>query len=104
MNPLFQNTSIDWCNTRSTSNSLGLLIHLLYQLLTTKSTTLSLVKLILPAFQHIPIKDIKPLHIVDFLGKLEKENSRGDKKSGGLSSGTIEIDHRSQKLKNPFGK
>ncbi len=55
---------------------------------------------ILPAFQHLPIKDIKPLHIVDFLDKLEMNNSRGDKKSGGLASGTIEINHRI--LKNIF--
>lgn len=55
---------------------------------------------ILPAFRHIPIKDIKPLHIVDYLDKLEKENSRGDNKSGGLSSGSIQINHRI--LKNIF--
>jgi integrase len=55
---------------------------------------------ILPAFQHIPLMDIKPLHIVDFLDKLENENSRGDKKSGGLASGTIQINHRI--LKNIF--
>ncbi|MGG3455163.1 tyrosine-type recombinase/integrase [Paenibacillus rhizolycopersici] len=72
--------------------------HLAFKTLYTYRSNLK--NRILPAFQHMSIKDIKPLHIVDFLDKLEKENSRGDKKSGGLSSGTIEIDHRI--LKNIF--
>lgn len=49
---------------------------------------------ILPYFQHLRLEEIKPLHIVNFLDQLEREGSRGDKKSGGLTSGTIEIHHR----------
>ncbi|HZG78041.1 MAG TPA: hypothetical protein VEZ72_19470 [Paenibacillus sp.] len=31
---------------------------------------------IIPAFRHIAIKDIKPLHIIDFLSKLDSDNSK----------------------------
>lgn len=57
---------------------------------------------ILPAFGHLKLEDIKPLHIVDFLEKkLGQEGGRGNKKkNGGLSSGTIQINHRI--LKNIF--
>ncbi|MFC5530996.1 site-specific integrase [Cohnella yongneupensis] len=72
--------------------------HLAFKTLYTCRTNLKI--RILPAFQHIPIKDIKPLHVVDYLDKLEKNNSRRDKKSGGLSSGSIQINHRI--LKNIF--
>lgn len=57
---------------------------------------------ILPAFQNLRLEDIKPLHIIDFLSKLEKEGTRGDKKSGALASGTIQIQHRI--LKNIFNR
>ncbi|MEC0243267.1 hypothetical protein P4H66_25975 [Paenibacillus dokdonensis] len=46
------------------------------------------------------IEDIKPLHIVDFLEKLTREGGRGDKKSGDLSSGSVQLVHRV--LKNIF--
>ncbi|MGF7050668.1 integrase [Paenibacillus sp. DS2015] len=48
------------------------------------------------------LEDIKPLHIVDFLSELEKDGSRGDRKSGGLASGTIHLQHRI--LKNIFNR
>lgn len=57
---------------------------------------------ILPTFRNLRLENIKPLHIVDFLSNLEKEGSRGDKKSGGLASGTIQIQHRI--LKNIFNR
>lgn len=57
---------------------------------------------ILPHFQDLRLEDVKPLHILNFLGTLEKEGSRGDKKSGGLASGTIQIHHRI--LKNIFSR
>ncbi|MGE7057176.1 tyrosine-type recombinase/integrase, partial [Paenibacillus glucanolyticus] len=66
--------------------------HLGYKTLYTYESNLKI--RILPAFQYMHLEDIKPLHIVNFLDKLEKEGSRGDKKSGGLASGTIEINHR----------
>jgi integrase len=66
--------------------------HLGYKTLYTYESNLK--NRILPAFRHMRLEDIKPLHIVDFLDKLEKEGSRRDKKSGGLASGTIEIQHR----------
>ncbi|MGY5341729.1 tyrosine-type recombinase/integrase [Paenibacillus glucanolyticus] len=59
-------------------------------------------KRILPTFGHMKLEDIKPLHIVDFLESLEKDGGRGDNKSGGLSSGTIQINHRV--LKNIFSR
>lgn len=49
---------------------------------------------ILPTFGHMRLDEIKPLHIVNYLQSLEKHGSRGDGKKGGLSAGTIEIDHR----------
>lgn len=49
---------------------------------------------ILPYFQHLRLEEIKPLHILNYLNQLEKAGSRGDKKAGGLASGTIEIQHR----------
>ncbi|MFC4808790.1 tyrosine-type recombinase/integrase [Paenibacillus sp. GCM10023250] len=66
--------------------------HLGYKTLYTYESNLKI--RILPAFQHMQLEDIKPLHIINFLDKLEKEGSRGDKKNGGLASGTIEINHR----------
>ncbi|WP_239551427.1 N-terminal phage integrase SAM-like domain-containing protein [Paenibacillus elgii] len=38
---------------------------------------------ILSYFQHLRLDEIKPLHIVNFLDQLEKEGSRGDKKTEG---------------------
>ncbi|MGN7169300.1 site-specific integrase [Paenibacillus cellulositrophicus] len=59
-------------------------------------------KRILPTFGHMKLEDIKPLHIVDFLEGLSKDGGRGDTKTGGLSSGTIQINHRI--LKNIFSR
>lgn len=59
-------------------------------------------KRILPTFGHMKLEDIKPLHIVDFLEALGQDGGRGDNKSGGLSSGTIQINHRV--LKNIFSR
>lgn len=72
--------------------------HLAFKTLTGYKSNLK--NRILPTFRHMPLKDIKPLHIVDFLGKLEMNKSRGDKKDGGLASGTIQYNHRI--LKNIF--
>lgn len=55
---------------------------------------------ILPTFGDLKLDTIKPLHIVDFLEKLGKDGGRGDNKGGGLSSGTIQMNHRI--LKNIF--
>ncbi|TBL68192.1 tyrosine-type recombinase/integrase [Paenibacillus thalictri] len=57
---------------------------------------------ILPAFGNLQLDQIKPLHIVDFLGLLGKDGSRKDKKAGALSSGTIQMNHRV--LKNIFSR
>ncbi|WP_058302862.1 site-specific integrase [Gorillibacterium timonense] len=59
-------------------------------------------KRILPTFGHMKLEDIKPLHIVDFLEKLGQDGGRGDRKSGGLASGTIQMNHRI--LKNIFSR
>ncbi|WP_442603608.1 site-specific integrase [Paenibacillus sp. KN14-4R] len=74
--------------------------HLGYKTLYTYGSNLK--NQILPYFQHLRLEDIKPLHILNFLDTLEKESSRGDKKSGGLASGTIQIQHRI--LKNIFSR
>lgn len=55
---------------------------------------------ILPAFGHLRIDQIKPLHIVSFLESLSKDGARLGFRKGNLSSGTIEINHRV--LKNIF--
>lgn len=55
---------------------------------------------ILPTFRHMKVDEIKTLHIVDFLEKLSHDGGRGDKKTGSLSSGSIEMAHRI--LKNIF--
>nr|WP_241752030.1 tyrosine-type recombinase/integrase [Paenibacillus alvei] len=57
---------------------------------------------ILPYFRHLKLDEIKPLHIVDFLDKLEKDGSRRDRKSGKLASATIGIQYRI--LKNIFNR
>ncbi|MNC26213.1 Transposase [compost metagenome] len=57
---------------------------------------------ILPTFGHMKLEDVKPLHIVDFLESLSQDGGRGDKKSGGLASGTVQINHRV--LKNIFSR
>jgi integrase len=59
-------------------------------------------KRIVPTFGHMKLEDIKPLHILDFLESLSQDGGRGDKKTGGLSSGTIQINHRV--LKNIFAR
>ncbi|MGO4548107.1 tyrosine recombinase XerC [Paenibacillus sp. 2TAB23] len=66
--------------------------HLAYKTLYTFESNLK--TRILPYFQHLKLEDIKPLHILAFLDNLEKEGSREDRKSGGLASGTIQIQHR----------
>lgn len=55
---------------------------------------------ILPVFGHMKLEDIKPLHIVDFIEKLNRDGGRMDNKSGGLSSGSVQMAHRI--LKNIF--
>lgn len=62
----------------------------------------SLKNRILPAFGHLRLDEIKPLHILDYLQSLEQDGSRKDGKSGGLSSGTIQYDHKI--LKNIFSR
>ncbi|GIP60579.1 site-specific integrase [Paenibacillus woosongensis] len=57
-------------------------------------------KRIIPTFSHMKLEDIKPIHIVDFLESLSQDGSRGDNKSGSLSSGTVQMNHRI--LKNIF--
>lgn len=49
---------------------------------------------ILPALGHLKLDETKPLHIVDYLQSLEQDGGRKDGKVGGLSSGTIQYDHR----------
>jgi integrase len=49
---------------------------------------------ILPAFGHLRLDQIKPVHIINFLDNLSETGIRKDKKEGGLSSGTIEYHHR----------
>ncbi|RNB70759.1 MULTISPECIES: site-specific integrase [Brevibacillus] len=57
---------------------------------------------IIPEFGHMRLDQIKPLHIVTFIKKLEEEGSRKDGKEGKLSSGMIEYIHRV--LKNIFNR
>ncbi|MNW41398.1 Transposase [compost metagenome] len=59
-------------------------------------------KRLIPTFGHMKLEDIKPLHIVNFLETLSQDGGRGDKKKGGLASGTIQINHRI--LKNIFSR
>ncbi|MEV2910185.1 tyrosine-type recombinase/integrase [Paenibacillus larvae] len=66
--------------------------HLAYRTLYTYEQNLK--NRILPAFGHLHLEDIKPLHIVDYMRSLEKNGGRSDSKDGGLSTATIEIDHR----------
>jgi len=49
---------------------------------------------ILPAFGHVRIDQIKPLHIVTFLHNLEKPGARKDGRGAMLASGTIEYIYR----------
>src|SRR5690606_25326695 len=55
---------------------------------------------ILPHFGHMKIDEITPLHIVDFLDKLNQQGSNKKDKTKTLSSGSIQIAHRI--LKNIF--
>lgn len=49
---------------------------------------------ILPAFGHMRLDEIKPIHIVSFLDELEKGSSRKDGKEGSLSPSTILYHYR----------
>ena len=59
---------------------------------------------IIPAFGHMKLEDIKPLHIADFLEKLTEEGASKkitkDEKKEGLSSGSVQMAYRV--LKNIF--
>lgn len=57
---------------------------------------------ILPEFGHMKLDKVKPLQILGFLEKLKQDGARGDSKSGGLSSGSIQYHHRV--LKNIFSR
>lgn len=57
---------------------------------------------ILPALGHLRLDEIMPIHILDYLVSLSQEGGRQDRKSGGLASGTIQINHRV--LKNIFSR
>ncbi|MEI1420927.1 site-specific integrase [Bacillus cabrialesii] len=61
-----------------------------------------LYKRILPQFGHKQMEQIKPLQILDFLKTLEEDGSRGDDKTGGLSSATIQYHYRI--LRNIFNR
>jgi integrase len=51
-------------------------------------------KRILPEFGFLRLNDIKSIHIIDFLNKLQKEGARGDGKPGTLSSATVQYHYR----------
>lgn len=55
---------------------------------------------ILPEFGHMRLDQIKPLHIITFINKLEGEGIRNDNREGKLSSSMIEYIHKV--LKNIF--
>ncbi|MGG1661748.1 tyrosine-type recombinase/integrase [Brevibacillus sp. NRS-1366] len=57
---------------------------------------------ILPALGHLRLDQVKPLHVMDFLESLSKDNSRQDGKKGSLSSSSIQYHHRV--LKNIFNR
>lgn len=49
---------------------------------------------IIPAFGHLKIDEIRPMHIISFLENLAEDGIRRDGQQGGLSSGTIQYHHR----------
>ncbi|MEV2910827.1 site-specific integrase [Paenibacillus larvae] len=49
---------------------------------------------IVPAFGHLRLNEIKPIHVVNYIHSLEKDGARGDRKEGGLSASTIQYDHK----------
>lgn len=57
---------------------------------------------LIPEFGHLRLDQIKPLHIVTFLDKLQQVGARKDGKDGTLSSGMVEYVHRV--LKNIFNR
>ncbi|MGG4449594.1 site-specific integrase [Brevibacillus porteri] len=57
---------------------------------------------IIPEFGHMKLDQIKPMHILSFIRKLENDGTRQDGKSGRLSTGTIEYIYRV--LKNVFNR
>lgn len=57
---------------------------------------------IIPAIGHMRMDKVKPLHILDFLEKLQMDGARGDGKERGLSSGSVQYYHRV--LKNIFSR
>jgi integrase len=67
---------------------------------TYESYLLHLNNRILPAFGHLRLDQVKPVHINRFLDNLSESGIRKEKKEGGLSSGTIEYYHRI--LRNVF--
>ncbi|MBG9786618.1 site-specific integrase [Brevibacillus laterosporus] len=57
---------------------------------------------ILPEFGHMRLDQIKPLHIITFINKLQGEGIRNDNREGKLSSSMIEYIHKV--LKNIFNR
>ncbi|CAM4019957.1 tyrosine-type recombinase/integrase [Mesobacillus zeae] len=51
-------------------------------------------KRILPVYGHMKLKDIKPIHIVNFVDDLKKNGKRLDGKEGSLSASSIANCHR----------
>ncbi|AVF27130.1 tyrosine-type recombinase/integrase [Paenibacillus larvae] len=49
---------------------------------------------IIPTFGNLRLDEIKPIHIINYLHSLDKDGGRSDGKKGGLSSGSIQFDHR----------
>jgi integrase len=57
---------------------------------------------ICPEFGHLRMDSIKPMHIINFLQRLQDKGLRKDGKDGSLSSATIQYHHRI--LKNIFSR
>ncbi|MDR5566990.1 site-specific integrase [Paenibacillus larvae] len=57
---------------------------------------------ILPAFGHLRLGEVKPIHVIDFLDLLGKNGKRKDGKDGTLSSSSIQYHYRV--LKNIFSR
>jgi integrase len=51
-------------------------------------------KRIVPALGHIKLRELKPLHLLDFYDNLQEDGIRQDKRKGGLSNKTISYYHR----------
>lgn len=57
---------------------------------------------LIPEFGHMALDQIKPMHILTFLEKLQHDGARKDGKEGALSSGMIQYVHRV--MKNIFNR